>query len=109
MYANADVKGYRKIISEISELSHTVADKVSNVLYRIKFDIVNVKSCVDNERLSSLLKGLEQQIQTSMTTINNFKAINEGIKFKYSIDYRDDGKGIPKDNKQWVFLPLNTT
>jgi tetratricopeptide (TPR) repeat protein len=185
---------YGKILSEISNLSHDITDKISNGLFTVRSAVMALlESCKDSQINNSLIR-LQKHIEASIQTLNNLKSINEGIALNYkpfkinelfaslqdglklrnatvnleiyrgselfcgdkakiteiinelienSIRHNeekqiqititasivnnphileneyhgnflqimlfDDGKGIPKEKKNWIFLPLNTT
>ncbi|MCP4351751.1 MAG: tetratricopeptide repeat protein [Desulfobacterales bacterium] len=192
--SNIDKNDYRKIISEISKLSHDITNKIGNALYLIKHSIPLLDT-PDDESLKNDMNIFMKQLDTTIITLNTLKSINEGIKlnpkyFKinelfanlkhgmkirnavisldlenkndtfygdknkireiiseliensvkhnennenltisvkaaltkdpaiHSTNYKgmflsivteDNGKGIPAEKKNWVFLPLNTT
>ncbi|MCP4105895.1 MAG: tetratricopeptide repeat protein [Desulfobacteraceae bacterium] len=76
--SNIDKNDYRKIISEISKLSHDITDKISNALYIIKYSIPLLDT--PDESLKNDMNIFMKQLDTTIITLNTLKSINEGIK-----------------------------
>jgi tetratricopeptide (TPR) repeat protein len=70
---------YRKMLEEISKLSHLITDKVSNKLYAVKMSILFLLDDLNENDFKQSLLTLTKQIEASTTTLNNLKSINEGI------------------------------